>query len=92
MKQTMPMQSSFAMLFDPAVARAAAERAAKWDLPRHICRPLDHYRNSRINSALAAYDAEIELAPVSEEEMHEVLMSPVAGETAGDPDCEDNEL
>lgn len=97
MKQAMPVQSSFAMLFDPALARAAAEHAAKWDLPRYICRPLDQYRGSRVNSALAAYDAEVELAPVSEEEIHEVLMSAVssahrAAEAEGDADFEDDDI
>jgi hypothetical protein len=69
MKNTAPMQSSFAMLFDPAVALAAAKRAAQWDLPRHICHPLDHYHGARVNSALAAYDAAVDLAPLSEDEM-----------------------
>ena len=52
MKQAMQMQSSFAMLFDPAVARAAAERAARWDLPRQVCRPLDRYAGARVNAAV----------------------------------------
>jgi len=71
MKHTMPPQSSFAMLFDPAVARAAAKRAAQWDLPRRLCRPLDHYAGPRVSADLAAYDAAVELARVPEEEMPE---------------------
>jgi len=69
MKNAAPAQSSFAMLFDPAVAMAAIERAARWDLPRHVCRPLDQYHGARMNSALAAYDAAVDLAPVTAEEM-----------------------
>ena len=46
-------QSSFAALFDPAVARAAAQRAAQWNLPRHTCRPLDRYTGARVSADLA---------------------------------------
>lgn len=92
MKHAMPEQSSFAMLFDPAIARAAAERAAQWNLPRHVCRPLDRYKGSRVNADLAAFDAAVELAPVPEEEMPEEPQ--VAGSSDAqdyDPDFDDNE-
>lgn len=92
MKQAAPMQSSFAMLFDPTLVRAAAERAAKWDLPRHVCRPLDRYVGSRMNSDLAAYDAAVELAPIPEEEMLEELSETVrkaGGSADGDTDFDD---
>lgn len=69
MKQAVPLHSSYAALFDPAVALAAAQRAAQWDLPRHICHPLDHYHGRRVNLDLAAFDAEVDSAPVSEEEL-----------------------
>ena len=68
MNHTLSQPFSYAMLFDPAVALAAAQRAAQWDLPRHICRPLDHYTGPRVSAALAAYDAAVESAPVPEEE------------------------
>ena len=71
MKHATLLQSSFATLFDPSVARAAVERAAQWDLPRHLCRPLDHYVGPRVSADLAAYDAAVELATLSEEEMVE---------------------
>ena len=93
MKNAAPVQSSssFAMLFDPAVALAAAERAAHWDLPRHICRPLDRYHGSRVNSALAAYDAAVDLAPLPEEELpNEPTTAGI--ETAGrDSDFDDSD-
>ena len=93
MKNAAPVQSSsFAMLFDPAVALAAAERASHWDLPRHMCRPLDHYRGSRVNSDLAAYDAAVELAPVSEEEMRDEPPNTAGNESAaGDADFDDDD-
>ena len=75
MRQTAPQHLSYATLFDPAIARAAVERAAHWDLPRHICRPLDHYVGARVSADVAAYDATVELAPVLEEEMCDELSS-----------------
>ena len=92
MKNAAPVQSSFAMLFDPAVALAAAERAAHWDLPRHLCRPLDHYRGARVNSDLAAYDAAVELAPLSDEEMRDEPPTTAVSETAADSDFDDDDL
>ena len=61
------VQYSFANLFDPAMARAAVERAAQWKLPRRVCRPLDHYIGPYVNADSVTFDAEIELDPISEE-------------------------
>ena len=69
MKLTTPKQSSYATLFDPVVARAVAARAAQWNLPRRECHPLDRYPGRRVAADLAAYDAQVELAPVEEEEL-----------------------
>ncbi len=82
MKHAIPQQSSFAALFDPEVARAVAERAAHWKLPRHVCRPLDHYAGTTVSADLAAYDAAVERGPVTEEEMY-VEPSPATGSNAG---------
>jgi len=69
MKQAVPLHSSYAALFDPAVALAAAQRATQWDLPRHICHPLDRYHGQRVNPDLAAFDAAVDSTPVSETEL-----------------------
>jgi hypothetical protein len=69
MKHATPKQSSYAALFDPVVARAAAARAAQWNLPRHECHPLDRYAGKRVAADLAAFDASVERAPVFEEEI-----------------------
>ena len=66
-------QFSFAALFDPAVARAAAERAAQWNLPRHTCRPLDRYVGARVNANVASYDAEVDNAIALEDDLPEEL-------------------
>jgi len=78
MEQTVQIQSTFAALFDPEVARALADRAAHWNLPRTVCRPLDRYVGARVNAATAAYDAEVEhaeveLAALPEEEIIEAI-------------------
>lgn len=75
MKHATLQQSSFAMLFDPALAQAAAARAAQWNLPRRMCHPLDRYVGRRVNLDLAAFDAAVDLAPVPEEEMAEETQS-----------------
>ncbi len=75
MKQALPLQSSYAALFDPTVALAAAKRAAQWDLPRHICHPLDRYTGRRVNADLAAFDAEVDLAPAADEGLCEESQS-----------------
>ncbi len=60
-------QYSYAMLLEPAIVHAAAERAAKWDLPRRICRPLDRRVVAPISAEVAAYDATVEETPIDEE-------------------------
>lgn len=92
MKHATHRQSSFAMLFDPAVARAAVDRAAHWDLPRRVCRPLDRYKGSKVSSDLAAYDAEVERAPVPDEELpEEPQIAKTAGTVDSDPDFDEFE-
>ena len=71
MKHAVSPQSSYAALFDPEVARAVAQRAAHWKLPRHVCRPLDHHAGTSVSADLAAYDAAVDNGPVTEEELGE---------------------
>ena len=67
MEQTTIPQYSFAMLLDPSVVIAAAERASKWDLPRRICRPLDRRNAMNLTPEVAAYDATVEEAGGTDE-------------------------
>jgi len=71
MEQTEAMQPSFAALFDPAIARAAAARAAQWKLPRHVCRPLDQRTGAQVSADMAAYDAAVDRSavPLAEEKV-----------------------
>ena len=68
MKNAISKQSSYAALFDPVVARAVAERAEHWNLPRHICHPLDRYAGKRVAADVAAFDAAVEVAAVADDE------------------------
>jgi hypothetical protein len=91
MEQATIQTSSFAALFDPAVARAVAARAARWDLPRQVCRPLDRYVGPRVNADLAAFDAEVELAPLAEEELDEESNDSIIAQAGQDADFEDTD-
>lgn len=84
MKQALPLQSSYAALFDPAVALAAAKRAAQWDLPRHICHPLDHYQGRHVSADLADFDAAVDLAPVADDELPDESQSALNSGGVGD--------
>lgn len=52
--------SPFALLMDRDAIRAAISRAARLDLPRRECHPLDRYAGKRVNTDVARYDQEIE--------------------------------
>ena len=80
---------SFAALFDPEVARAAAARGAQWNLPRQMCRPLDRYVCPRVNADLAAFDAEVELSPLGEDELEEEVNSSISARAEQDVDFDD---
>ncbi len=58
---------SFAMLVDPEFVQAVTRRAAQWNLPRRICRPLDRCSAPRVSAEVAAYDAAVDLAEVEPE-------------------------
>lgn len=88
MNHAMPLQSSYAALFDPAVALAVAKRAEQWNLPRHICHPLDRHTGSRKSFELSDFDAAVDLAPIPEEEASDDQHC----ETCGIADTVDAEL
>ena len=93
MKQATVRQSTYATLFDVNVAREVAARAAQLNLPRREIHPLDRYPGRRVAADLAAYDAEVELAPAAEEELPE---DPPHDETAhaaaADADEDENDF
>jgi hypothetical protein len=87
MKNAISKQSSYATLFDPVVARAVAERAEHWNLPRYICHPLDRYTGKRVTPDVAAFDAAVEVAPVADDEAADEPRS--ACGVADTPDADD---
>jgi hypothetical protein len=91
MKTATSTQSSYAALFDPMVARAAAARAAQWNLPRQVCHPLDRYTGKRVTADLAAFDAAVELAPVAPDEAADEPQS-VCGRVAEADSADDEDL
>ena len=89
MEHTTTQTYSFAALFDPAVARAAAACGAQWNLPRQMCRPLDRYVGRRVSADLAAFDAEVDLAPLAEEELQDEPNSSIRANAQHDVDFDD---
>ena len=92
MKQATLKQSSYATLFDVFVAREVAARAAQMNLPRREIHPLDRYPGRRVAADLAAYDAEVELAPAPEEEVRdEPRQDEAKRAAASDSDLDDKD-
>jgi hypothetical protein len=87
----MPKQSSYAALFDPVVARAAAARAAQWNLPRHECHPLDKYAGRRVAADLAAFDETIERAALADDEITDEPLRDSVGVVETDDESDDDE-
>ncbi len=69
MHHAIPQTYSFDAMFDSAAALAAISRASQWNLPRHICHPLDRMIRRTITPDLAAFDAEVDSALLAEEEL-----------------------
>lgn len=74
MNQLTSAPLSFALLWDPASVIAAAERAAKWNLPRRVCRPLDRRMAIQVNAEVAAFDAQVEETTFIEEDTSETTL------------------
>ena len=82
MNQSLPPILSFAMLFNPATALAASKRVVQWDLPRHICRPLDRCGITLVSADLAAYDAAAESTIDPKEGLGNGPLSAVCGKSS----------
>jgi hypothetical protein len=57
------------MILDTEAIKGVIAHAAELKLPRRECRPLDRYRGKCANAALAKYDAEVDAAPLANEEL-----------------------
>jgi hypothetical protein len=77
MEQCLKLPNRYAMILDAETINAVIAHAAELNLPRRECHPLDRYRGKCANAVLAKYDAEVDAAPLTSEELD-------TGETAVD--------
>ena len=66
MEQSFAPAPSLAMLLDPAATQSVIEHLSKLELPRRVCRPLDHRRAQSASSELEQFDAAIDAAAEAE--------------------------
>lgn len=89
------LPNRFALILDPDTIESVVKRAEKLDLPRRECHPLDRYNGRRANADLAKYDAEVDAAAMTEEELESVdaltdtASAPSSAESAEDGDDKD---
>jgi hypothetical protein len=69
MERCLSLPNRYAMILDTEMIKGVIAHAAELKLPRRECRPLDGHRGKCTNAALAKYDAEVEAAPVANEEL-----------------------
>ena len=85
--------SPFALLMDRDAIRAAIGRAARLDLPRRECRPLDRYTGKRVSMDVARYDEEIESTNLELDDSLDLIEDDVLEAGAADEGyVEDSEL
>ncbi len=59
----------YALILDAETIADVLKRTAQSELPGRVCRPLDHRAGQCANVELARYDAEIDDAPLTDEEL-----------------------
>ncbi|MGP1677424.1 MAG: hypothetical protein ACTS6J_09740 [Burkholderiales bacterium] len=69
MEHCLNLPNRYAMILDTEAIKSVIAHAAELKLPRRECRPLDRYRGKCANAALAKYDAEVDAAPLANEEL-----------------------
>jgi len=69
MEHCLNLPNRYAMILDTEMIRGVIAHAAELKLPRRECHPLDRYRGRCANAALEKYDAEVDAAPASNEEL-----------------------
>jgi len=69
MERSLNAPNRYALIIDAETIAEALKRTAQWDLPGRVCRPLDHRAGKCANVELARYDAEVDKAPLTDEEL-----------------------
>lgn len=69
MEHCLNLPNRYAMILDTKMIESVIAHAAELKLPRRESHLLDHYRGKCANAALAKYDAEVDAAPLANEEL-----------------------
>lgn len=88
MEPCLKLPNRYAMILDTATIAAVIARAAELNLPRRECHPLDRYRGQCANAALAKYDAEVDAAPLANDEL-DIIEALADAENTSVPDDAD---
>ena len=59
----------YALILDAETIADVLKSVAQWDLPGRVCRPMDHRAGKCANVELERYDAEIDKATLTDEEL-----------------------
>jgi len=94
MEHCLNLPNRYAMILDTETIKGVIAHAATLKLSRRECRPLDRYRGKSANAALAKYDAEVDAAPLANEEPDfiDAVVEAVDASVAEDPDFADEDF
>ncbi len=73
MERSQNTPNRYAMIIDAETIAEVLKRTAQWDLPGRVCRPLDHRAGKGANVELERYDAEVDKAPLTDEELDMIV-------------------
>ena len=88
MEHCLKLPNRYAMILDIETIKGVIAHAAELKLSRRECHPLDRYRGKCANAALAKYDAEVDAAPLANEEL-DIIEAVVEAEDASVPENPD---
>ena len=69
MEHCLSLPNRYAMILDTETIKGVVAHAAELKLSRREIHPLDRHRGTCANAALAKYDAEVDAAPLANEEL-----------------------
>ena len=79
MEQSHVVAQRWSLLVDPTAARSVVERISKLELPRRVCRPLDHRATRTSSAELAEFDASVDAAVEAETIRDETILDEDSG-------------
>ena len=69
MERSQKTPNRYALILDADTITDVLKSVAQWDLPGRVCRPMDHRAGKCANVELERYDAEIDKATLTDEEL-----------------------